>query len=287
MEITYQKSVMETKVKFIFGLAVLVLLVNVSILKDQQVLGYQITVAILATIAGIIVDYILLTKFFKLFELKRQECSSVDCAVKFVFRRALRWPLLFRALSIELITLYYAFFAKLEKQEKTNEETSFSYSKLSNSKDMFWIIAIAQLPTLPLIHVVVEHYKGPTIAWVITLLTLWSVIWYLAQVQAVRFRPIELGNACLKYRFGLSWKSDIPLKQISKVRKINFSDKLDGFAYFLSPLGAEKNIIIEFYKPVCFVGPFFLRKRKKKAAITIDRPDKFLDQLSLKGVQVG
>ena len=189
-------------------------------------------------------------------------------------------------LKVELLTLYYAFFAKFEKQEATNEINSFSYSKLSNAKDIFWIVAIAQLPTLPLIHLLMENKNMPLLAWVITLLTLWSVICYLAQVQAIRFRPIELDNSVLKYRSGLSWKSDIPLKQITRARKIDYRDKVDGFAYFLSPLGSEKNVIVEFETSIRFIGPFFLSKRRKKAAISLDRPEQFLNQLSLRGVEV-
>jgi len=286
MEMTYQKYIAGAKVKFIFGLAIVVTLFNISMLKSQQVLNYQLAVVILASTAGFIFDYLVLNKLFKLFEHEKNKNGAVDDSINSALRIILKWPLLFKALNAELLTLYYAFFAKFERQETTDEITSFSYSKLSNAKDMFWIVAIAQVPTLPLIHVVIENKNMPMLAWGITLLTLWSVIWYLAQVQAIRFRPIEMDNRLLKYRFGLFWKSDIPLKQINKARKINYNDKVDGFAYFLSPLGSEKNIIMEFETSIRFVGPYFLSKRRKKAMISLDRPEEFLNQLSLRGVEI-
>ncbi len=285
MEMTNQKYIARAKVKFIFGLAIVVTFFNMSILQDQQVLNYQLVLVILATTAGFFFDYIVLNKLFRLFELEKIKYGSVDHSINSALKNILKWPLLFKALNAELLTLYYAFFAKFERQETTNEITLFSYSKLSNAKDMFWIVAIAQLPTLPLLHIMIEDLS-PAIAWAITLLTLWSVICYLAQVQAIRFRPIELDNKLLKYRSGLSWKSDIPLKQITKARKIDYRDKVDGFAYFLSPLGSEKNIIIEFEISIRFLGPFFLSKRRKKAAISLDRPEQFLNQLSLRGVEI-
>jgi len=286
MKIAYQKSIVRAKVKFFLGLAIIFLIAWISVLKDQQVSNSKLVLIILATAVGFIIDYFLLTKFFELFELEKIKSRSVDCSINSVLRNILKWPLLFKVLKVELLTLYYAFFAKFERQETTNEITSFSYSKLSNAKDLFWIVAIAQLPTLPLVHLLIESKNKPMLAWVITLLTLWSVICYLAQAQAIRFRPIKLNNTHLKYRFGLSWKSDIPLKQITRVRKRNYNDKVDGFAYFLSPLGSEKNIIIEFETSIRFIGPFFLSKRRKKAAITLDKPEQFLNQLSLRGVEV-
>ena len=286
MEMTYQKHIAGAKIKFIFGLAIVVSLFNISILKEHQVLNYQIALVILATTAAFRFDYLVLNKLFKLFEQEKMQSNSVDSSINSALKNILKWPLLFKALNTELLTLYYAFFAKYERQETTNEVTSFSYSKLSNAKDVFWIVAIAQLPTLPLIHVVIENKNMPLLAWGVTLLTLWSVICYLAHVQATRFRPIELDNRLLKYRSGLSWSSDIPLMKIARARKINYRDKLDGFAYFLSPLGSEKNIIIEFETSIRFKGSFFLSKNRKKAAISLDKPEQFLNQLALRGVEI-
>lgn len=286
MDITYQKSIAGAKIKFLFGLGIVVFLVNISMLKEHQVLNYQITLVMLATTAGLIFDYFILSKLFNIFEQEKMRYSSIDYSINSAFKKILKWPLLFKIFNIELLTLYYAFFAKFERQEMTNEITSFSYSKLSHSKDVFWIVAIAQLPTLPLLHLFFENKNMPLLAWVITLLTLWSVICYLAHAHAIRFRPIELDNLLLKYRSGLSWKSDIPLTKITKARKINYKDKIDGFAYFVSPLGSEKNIILEFETAVRFVGPLFLNKWRKKAAISLDKPEQFINQLSLRGVEI-
>jgi len=270
----------------VLGLAVMISLVYLSMLKEQQVSNYGYLLLIAITSASLLFDCHLLNKLFRLFEQERLNNKRVDTSIRTALRKILKWPLVFEALKVELLTLYYAFFAKLEDQEATDEVSSFSYYKLSNAKDLFLFVAISQLPYLPFLHVLIEIKKGPALAWGITILTLWSVIWYLAQVQAIRFRPIELDNVLLKYRFGLFWKADIPLKHIIKARKRNFSDEVGASEYFLSPLGSEKNIIIEFDATIQFMGPYFLRKHKKKAVISLDRPDQFLNQLSLRGVEI-
>ena len=281
-----QKSLTRAKVRFLIGFAVMIALVYFSMLKKQQVSNYEYLLLIAITTTSFLFDYLLLNKLFRLFEQEKLNSNRVDSSIRLALRNILKWPVLFEALKVELLTLYYAFFAKFEGQEATDEISSFSYYKLSNAKDLFLFVAISQLPYLPFLHVLIEIKKGPALAWGITILTLWSVIWYLAQVQAIRFRPIELDNVLLKYRFGLFWKADIPLKQIIKARKRNYSDEVGASEYFLSPLGSEKNIIIEFDAPIQFIGPYFLRKRKKKAVISLDRPGQFLNQLSLRGVEI-
>lgn len=282
----HQKSLSVAKVKFLLGLTVMISLVYFSVLKNQLVSNYEYLLLIAITGSSFWFDNHLLNKLFRLFKQERLNNGRVDNSIRLALRNILKWPFLFEALKFELLTLYYAFFAKLEDEEATDEISSFSYYKLSNAKDLFLIVAISQLPYLPFLHVLIEIKKGPALAWGITILTLWSVIWFLAQVQAIRFRPIELDNVLLKYRFGLFWKADIPLTRIIKARKRKYSDEVDASEYFLSPLGSEKNIIIEFDSPIQFVGPYFLKKRKKKAVISLDRPDQFLNQLSQRGIEI-
>ena len=47
------------------------------------------------------------------------------------------------------------------------------------------MVFIAQIPTLPFIHFIIDKEGNAFAAWVVTALTLWSIIYYLAQIQAV------------------------------------------------------------------------------------------------------
>ncbi len=273
--------------KLMFCTAVLALLMCRSLLEGQSISNSEFALIFCIMTAVFLLDALWLKKIFALFSTEKERNIKVDQAIQVALRKALKWPVLSGLLTSSLLTLYYAFFAKFEKQEATNEVTRFSYSKSSNAKDIYWIVAIAQLPTLPLIHILIENENMPLVAWGVTLLTVWSVIFYLAQVYANQFRPIELDKGFLKYRAGLSWATDIPLSQIIKARKLTSKDKVDEFAYFMSPLGSEKNIILEFARPIRFAGPLIFCKSKKKAAISLDCPESFLKQLALKGVEVG
>jgi hypothetical protein len=43
---------------------------------------------------------------------------------------------------------------------------------------------------------------------------------------------------------------------------------------------------LEFDSSVRFIGPYFMSKRRGKALISLDKPEQFLKQLSLKGVEI-
>lgn len=178
-------------------------------------------------------------------------------------------------------TMFYAFLARQHRTTQTNGINVFSYQKSSNAKDMFWVIAIAQIPTLPLIHLFVETEVNSAVAWVVTALTGWSVIHYLAQINATKFNPICLCSSVLHYRYGLSWKATIPIAQIREARSLTFKDKVDPIHYFVSPLGSNKNVFLEFEKPMMFIGQLGILKRKRTALISLDNPTQFLEALNV------
>lgn len=284
---SYQPSVASVKVRFVLGLIVLISLVHYSALKQQEFVSYEYAVLFSITLAALIFDYLKLGQFLTIIEKQKANHCSLDDSIQEALKATLKSPLLFKLVGTELLTMYYAFFAKAERQGFVSENVLFSYTKSSNAHDVFLAVALSQLPLLPFIHLFVEHQKGPTAAWLITVLTLWSVIWYLAQVEAVKFRPVELSRDHLSYRFGLFWKADIPLEQIRMARTIDVVESLAGGDLFLSPLGSKRNVLLEFENPVQFTGPYLLRRRKGKAAISLDEPSRFLDQLAARGIVIG
>ena len=217
------------------------------------------------------------------FRSERQQRSH-DQAIRAALASVVNSSFFLKLFGTELLTLYYAFFAKFDCNELSTDRGVFSYAKSSNAYDVFLAVALSQLPLLPFLHILIEYKKGPAVAWVITIVTLWSVIWYLAQVEAVKSRPIELSNRHLHYRFGLFWTADIPLSNIKTARVVAATEILGQKDLFLSPFGSARNVMLEFEEPVLFTGPYLMRRRKNRAAISLDSPSSFLNQLRLRGV---
>ncbi len=272
------------RLRFSLGSGVLIALLYSSVLRQQEVAGYEFAILLGLTLAALLFDYLKLGEF--LVALKKQEATrgSHDEALQAALAATLKSPRLLKLIGTELHTLYYAFFAKFEGNDR---DGLFSYTRSSNAGDVFLVVALSQLPFLPFVHVLLEYHKGPGPAWVITVLTLWSVVWYLAQVEAVKFRPIEISRTQLRYRFGLFWTADIPLESIKTARRIDVTEVLDGKDLFMSPLGSKRNVMLEFDVPMRFTGPYLFRKHERRAAISLDNPSRFLAELARRGVVIG
>lgn len=176
-------------------------------------------------------------------------------------------------------TIFYAFLVRKYTSNQRTQQRTFSYENSANARDMFWIIAIAQIPTLPLIHVFIEKESNAAVAWIVTLLTGWTVIHYLAQIYSTKFNPITINNSELRYRYGLSWSANIPIELIKEARSLSFNDSYTGMSHFVSPIGSTKNVILEFKKPMTFKGQFGRFKRRSSAVISVDDPTTFLKAL--------
>ncbi len=287
MTTRFQMSMTREKIKFFLGLGLLISLFHVSVLRQHQIVGYEYAILLSLTLGTLVFEYLKVGQFLAVAKKHEEARRSHDLAIQTALAATLKSPLLRKLLETELLTLYYALFAKSEQSGVVSKGAQFSYAKSSNARDVYLFIALSQLPFLPFIHAFLEYKKGPGPAWVVTLLTLWSVVWFLAQVEAVRFRPIELSNYHLKYRFGLSWMADIPLSEIKMARRVDVAETLDGNGLFLSPLGSTKNVVLEFRTPVRFSGPYKPNRYESKAAISVDSPSDFFNQLALRGVAVG
>ena len=272
--------------RFFSGLILMVSLVYFSALRQQHISAYELAILLSVTLAVLLVDYLKVSQFLVLVRERENARCSHDHAVQSALAGTLKSRLLLRLLQSELLVLYYAFFANFERDGVSTRYTHFSYAKSSNAHDVFLFVAISQLPFLPFVHVFLEINKGPVAAWAVTLLTLWSVVWFLAQSEAVKFRPIELSDDHLRYRFGLSWSADIPLDQIKSARLISVSETLSDDNLFMSPLGSSRNVMLEFHTPTRFSGPYKQKRRETKAAISLDSPLPFLKELENRGVPV-
>lgn len=206
--------------------------------------------------------------------------TDLDVELANYLQSTLKIPLFYRLIKNELLVVFYGFFAKhFSPPFKQNVNTA-SYANASNAKDVFWLALIAQLPTLPFIHFIVDKEGGAFIAWVVTTLTLWSVVYYGAQVQAVKWRPIEVSDSHLHFKYGIACSADIPLANIKSVSRLLVNERYDCFSHYVSPLGSKKNTLFEFDSEVTFYSAYGLPKKRKKAVICVDEPQQLIELIN-------
>ncbi|MBO9492366.1 hypothetical protein J7384_18535 [Endozoicomonas sp. G2_1] len=246
----------------------------------------ELAIALGLAAIALLFDTVRLNKALNHFLSNKHHFTTIHSALESTLKDALKNRQLYQLIKNELFVIFYAFFAKNFPEEHTDNVNSFSYAKSSNARDIFWVVAVAQIPTLPFIHFIVEKEVNFLAAWFVSTLTIWSVIYYLAQVHAVRLRSIQLTETNLSYKFGLAWDAEISFADITLARKLNYTDTPNPFDFFISPLGTSKNIVIEFNQPIKFKGRYFITKKRSKAVISLDNPEAFLSQLADRGVSI-
>jgi len=131
------------------------------VIYQSLFIGLELIIVICLAAVTLLFDLSWLNKIFKLFSDARQRKGlCVHSALEYSLKKTLRINFLYYMVKNHFFTVYYAFFAKHEPELQTDEKEYFSYFKSSHSKDIFWVVAITQLPTLPLLHLFIENQVG-------------------------------------------------------------------------------------------------------------------------------
>jgi hypothetical protein len=125
------------------------------------------------------------------------------------------------------------------------------------------------------VHVALATYASTTVAWVVTALSVYTVLWILGDVLALRHGGAIVG-ADLELRIGARWRGRVPWADIVSIApascqasKYPRDDAVD-----VSILGA--NVILTLREPCRLVGLFGRRRDALAIALSIDDRDGFL-----------
>lgn len=112
------------------------------------------------------------------------------------------------------------------------------------------------------------HFVLPP-AWAMVSLVLhvYTLLWLLGDLRAMKLRPITVSDGVLHLRIGLKWEADIPLDQIE------VSSKPEGRK--LSVIGSP-NVVLRFRQPQELHGPFGIRKIETAVSLQVDEPEALL-----------
>ncbi|WP_139652063.1 hypothetical protein [Raoultibacter phocaeensis] len=115
----------------------------------------------------------------------------------------------------ELVMLYYALLAWGRAARKAPGE-SFSYHKNSGYSAFMAGMMLVVPVEIVVVHLLVSHFNA-TAAWLLTALSLYAVLWLIADCRASVLRPIIIGEKVLEIRSGLRFSADIPLEAIASL----------------------------------------------------------------------
>jgi len=187
-------------------------------------------------------------------------------------------PKFVKPVVTEVAVFYYGFVNWKSIKLKNHQ---FSYHKKSGTPALLGaLIFIIGIETLAL-HLLIERWSV-LIAWILTGLSLYSIIQLFGFAKSLSQRPITINNNQLILRYGILSETIIPLTDIQSIELSRKSLKKDGLEEKLSPLGDldSHNVLIRLNKENEIMGLYGLKKQYKTIAFFVDAPKDFIENLN-------
>lgn len=189
-----------------------------------------------------------------------------DLAIEKPIKRLLGEGAIARVLNFETRLWTYALFSKRVKPENFCGDKHFSYHLKDGAQSNLQGFVILIAFELPLMHLLLHVIWSPLAANIVTLLTVFALVFFYAEYRAVSRRPISLLGDTLMVRFGLYQPFIIPLANIARISQshdfIKRAKDLKRYNYSGVP-----NIEIELIKPIGDI---------KKVYLGMDQPESLI-----------
>ena len=117
-------------------------------------------------------------------------------------------------------------------------------------------------------------YLSTTVAWVMTALSAYALLWIVGDTQAVRLQPVRLADEGLAVARGLRWRAEVPYAAIASAEP---AEGAPTTALRFGPIGT--NVVLSLSEPVVARGLFGRRRETREIALTIDGREAFLAEL--------
>jgi hypothetical protein len=173
-------------------------------------------------------------------------------------------------LAAEIAVVYYALFSWRARPEPGFSSAQTSGYSLFGTLLIFGMV----FEGIPL-HLIVMRYS-PAVAWTLTALDLYGLLWATAILRANTLRATQLDAEYLRVRIGLIWEVNIPRKDIMLIRRFEPTDKPDLKAVFLN----TPQFLIELTNPTEAIGLYGNRRNVTTLGLSFDRPEEFAAALA-------
>jgi membrane protein YdbS with pleckstrin-like domain len=176
-------------------------------------------------------------------------------------------------LAFEIALCHHAF-AGWRARPLTGPET-FTYHRRVSYGAMMAALMLVMIPETLGLHFLVQRWS-PAAAWVLTVLSIYSVLWLLGLYQAVRLRPIRVEEDRLLIRIGLKWRVEVPFEDIAAVEVLRGGTVLPKRKDLLRAVVlGDARYLLTLARPAVAEGPYGIRRRVEKIAFAVDEPQRF------------
>jgi len=185
----------------------------------------------------------------------------------------------------ETMIFYYAFLGWFIQKHAFKDVSEYTYSKDTMYGVFFWVIFVSTMMQTPIVHYFLSLWSVK-VAWVVTGLSIYGLIWLLGDYMAINHTPIKINETHLYIHIGLRSKIDIAFSNIDTISaNVKEEEKEIYTALVLMPT-VEPNIYITLKEKVSIKGLFGSSKMVDKVALYVDEPKDFLNDALEHGYRI-
>lgn len=181
--------------------------------------------------------------------------------------------------STEIAALYYAFFSWKRREPADNEFTGY---KESGSVALFCALLGVVLIETFVLHILLVTWS-PAVAWVVTILSLYSAVQIIGHVKAMSQRYGKIEGQKLVLKYGLFGDVLVDLRDIERVEKSG--EAFEGDERKVERLSLLQqlemhNVVLYFKKPQLIESAYGIKKTCDILLLHVDAADVFVRRLS-------
>lgn len=141
-------------------------------------------------------------------------------------------------------------------------------------------LLLATAVEVPAMHFLVGLWSHK-VAWALTALGVYGVLWVVGDWRAVRACPVRLDGDMLRVRFGLRWRVDVPVARIVRIRPPTPEEKATkrGVDLRLTLPGAPM-MVLELDRAAQAEGIYGLRRPVRTLGLGVDEPELFKEAVA-------
>lgn len=242
---------------------------------------YLDRVEIVAPLVELTLLALLALKFRRIRAIYRQERPGhifATDAVEASLGRVFGAPIIAALLVTELTLISNVFSGWFRRFRPAPGQTAFTYHRRSAYGLIVAALCLLLLVETTLVHLIVSHWSN-TAAWILSLSSLYALLWIIGDYHAIRLRPIILDADRLHLRAGQRWRLSIPYGLIREIRQATKADaKKSDYVNFA--IAGEPGLILELAEPVEVVGLLGRRKQARYLGLTVDDTKAFQSALA-------
>lgn len=176
-------------------------------------------------------------------------------------------------LASELAVFYYALFSWRARASRS-DATTFSTHVKGGKAVLLMLLARVAVVEVPIMHILVMRWNHK-IAWSITALGVYGVLWLVGLSRSLSLRPVAVSESFLDMYKGFLWRVHVSWHDVVAVKRVGPTTSLSKPGFLNLAIGSNPDFVVELAQPVTAQGPFGITKQVSSVGLSIDEAQSF------------